>query len=115
MSWNLLYCCFLFCTGHIGFWLAQNSQFVWEFWSDKPILSSLCFGCPGGVIFWYGVKYLMVDFESLWSLRFIGFATSYLVFPIMTWMLMNETPFTLKTGICFLLSVAIFCVQVFMK
>tara|TARA_B100000131_G_scaffold248467_1_gene241597 strand:- start:239 stop:589 length:351 start_codon:yes stop_codon:yes gene_type:complete len=112
---NFIYSCFLMCIGHIGFWLSHNSQFVWHYWSDKPILSNLCFGFPGAVVFWYGVKYLMEDMEALWSVRFVGFATSYLVFPVMTWVLMNETPFTVKTGICFLLSIAIVCVQVFMK
>ena len=115
MTANFFFSCMLFCIGHIGFWLSQNSQFVWEFWQDKPILSNVCFDLPGSIIFWFGVKYLMQDLGSLWSLRFVGFATSYLVFPLMTWFLMHESPFTLKTGICFLLSICIVCVQVFMK
>ncbi len=113
--YSLVWPCMLMCVGHVGFWLSQNSQFVWEYWADKPLLSNLVFGYPAAVVFWFGVKYLMADMEALWSVRFIGFATSYAVFPIMTWVLMGETPFTLKTVICFLLSVAIVCVQVFMK
>lgn len=115
MTPAFLYSCLLMSIGHIGFWLSMNSQFVWEYWADKPLISNLVFGYPGAVIFWYGVKYCMVDMEALWSVRFVGFATSYLVFPVMTWFLLNETPFTLKTGICVFLSIVILLVQVFIK
>ena len=115
MSYSFVISCLLLAIGHTGFWLAHNSQFVWEWWNNKPILSNAVFGFPGSIFFWYGVKYLMADMQALWSVRFIGFATSYFVFPIMTWLLLDESPFSVKTAICFLLSVAILFVQIFMK
>ncbi len=112
MSWNLLYYCFMICVAHTGFWFAHNAQFTWNFWSDKPIFANVLFGLPALIVFWYAMRWLMLDFGSLWSLRFIAFATSYVVFPPLTWILLNESPFSLKTGICIFLSIIILLVQV---
>jgi len=89
----------------------HNLQFVDEFWKNKPILSNLLFGVPCGFFYWYGTKYFMLEVEELWTSRFIGFALSYLTFPIMTWYYLNESMFTQKTLICTFLAFLIMIVQ----
>ena len=53
--------------------------------------------------------------EQVWAVRFIGFGTSYLVFPLLTWWLLKESMFTPKTLICIMLSMLIIAIQVFWK
>lgn len=52
-----------------------------------------------------------MDTGEVWAGRFIAFAASYFIFPILTWVLLKESPFTNKTLICFALSVIIMIVQ----
>tara|TARA_B100000900_G_scaffold413966_1_gene439259 strand:+ start:3772 stop:4143 length:372 start_codon:yes stop_codon:yes gene_type:complete len=109
----ILSICF-FIAGHTMGWFAGNSQFVWEFWKDKPILATLVFGIPAGLLFWYGTKYC---FEAtggeLWSVRFIAAVFSYVTFPIMTWYFLGESIFTPKTMICIFLAMSILLVQMY--
>ena len=111
-SLNMLYAGLLFILGNSIGWYASNMQFVSEFWKDKPILAVLSFGVPSMVCFWFGTKFAMQAVPELWSIRFIGAALSYLTFPLMTWYYMNESMFTLKTLICFLLAMSIMVVQI---
>ena len=102
--------------GHALGWFAGNSQFVWEYWDDKPVLSSVLFGIPAGIAFWYGTRYCFVASENeLWSVRFIASAFSYAVFPIMTWYFLGESIFTTKTMICIFLALMILIVQITFK
>ena len=39
MLWAMAF----FCVGHILGWYTTNSQFVWEFWKDKPVLANIIF------------------------------------------------------------------------
>ena len=103
-----------FILGHTMGWFAGNAQFVWEYWKDKAILSTLIFGTPAGLFFWYGTKFAYEHIESLWSVRFLAAALSYLVFPILTWYFMEESMFTLKTMICIFLAWLILAVQYYL-
>ena len=105
----------LFVIGHILAWYTHNSQFVWEYWKDKPIIANIVFGVPAGLAFWYGTKYCMLATELLWTSRFIAFALSYATFPLMTWWYLGESFFTTKTLICSFLAFLIIAVQLFIK
>jgi hypothetical protein len=48
---------------------------------------------------------------SVWSARFWFFGMSYLVFPILAYFFLKESPFTIKTIICTILSFIIIWVQ----
>ena len=48
---------------------------------------------------------------SVWTARFVFFGLSYLVFPISAYLFLNESPFTLKTALCTLLSILIIAIQ----
>lgn len=100
--------------GHIMGWFAGNSQFVWDYWKDKPILATLLFGTPAGLAFWYGTKFCFIATgEELWSVRFIAAVFSYTVFPVMTWHFLGESMFTPKTMICVFLALSILFVQIY--
>jgi hypothetical protein len=103
-----------FILGHTMGWFAGNAQFVWNFWKDKPVFSTLLFGTPAGLFFWYGTKLAYEHIESLWSVRFLAAALSYLIFPILTWYFMQESMFTLKTIISMLLAWSILAVQYYL-
>lgn len=101
-------------TGHTMGWFAGNSQFVWEYWQNKPIVATLLFGTPAGLAFWYGTKFCFIATgEELWSVRFIAAVFSYAVFPLMTWYFLGETMFTPKTMICVFLAISILFVQIY--
>jgi len=104
-----------FCLGHTLAWFQLNSQFVWEWWKDRPLEAVFLYAVPVGLSFWFGTKFLVEATEELWSSRLIAFAASYMVFPLLTWWLMNESPFTPKTMTCILLSCMIVAVQLFWK
>lgn len=104
----------LFIAGHIFGWFSGNAQLVWDFWKNKPIISTVIFGIPGGILFWYGTKIAYDELESLWSIRFLVASLSYLIFPLLTWYFMGETIFTLKTMICIALSLSILAVQYYL-
>ena len=50
--------------------------------------------------------------DSAWGVRFLAFGTSYLVFPVLTYILLGESMFTLKTGVCIFLSILIISIQI---
>ena len=67
-------------------------------------------GIPISYFFWLATKWGYESFGSLWSIRFLGFATSMMTFPIMTWLYLGET-ITSKTLISIILAVAIMLLQ----
>ena len=101
-----------FVCGHIMGWYSSNSQLVWEFWEDKPILANIIFGIPAGVFFWYGTKYVMQSQPELWTARFTAGVLGYLTFPLMTWFYLGESMFTIKTMLCVFLALMIMFVQI---
>ncbi len=103
----------LCCLGHIFAWFQLNSQFAWEWWRDRPIFTVCLYAVPTGLSFLYGAKLIVGEVEEVWSARLLAFAASYLIFPFLTWWILNESPFTTKTMICIFLSFMIIAVQLF--
>ena len=60
--------------------------------------------------FWLSTKWGYNGLGSLWAVRFMGFATSMLIFPFMTYFYLNET-ITIKTIITLILSIIIMILQ----
>lgn len=110
---SMLWAMAFFCVGHVLGWYTTNSQFVWEFWKDKPVLANIIFGIPAGVMFWYGTRYVMQSTPELWTARFTAAVISYLTFPLMTWFYLGESMFTIKTMLCVFLACMILIVQIF--
>jgi len=107
---------FLWMTaGHILGWLQANSQFAWEWWQDKPFFTASIYAVPTGLLFWYGSRAGYEVFSSVWSVRFIAFAISYITFPLMTWVFLGEGFLNIKTLTCIMLSVIIVFIQIYWR
>ena len=101
----------LFFVNNIIIWYQLNSQLVWE-WArtSKAMWFSALLGIPISLLFWWATKWGYQGFSSLWSVRFMGFATSMLTFPIMTYFYLGEA-MSLKTLITLLLAIVIMILQ----
>ena len=104
-----------FIIGHICAWFQLNSQFVWEWWKDKPLLAVGIYSVPVGLSFWMATRCIFEETGAAWSARFMGFAASYFVFPLLTWVLLEESMLTPKTLTCIALSCMILAVQIFWR
>jgi hypothetical protein len=101
--------------GQILVWFLNNSQFVWEWWKDKPVITALIYAIPSGILFWYGTKYTYAGLGGVWGSRLLGFGLSYITFPILTYVFLRESMFTPKTMICVFLSFCIVVIQIWWK
>ena len=101
----------IFLLNNILIWYQLNSQLVWD-WAKgtKSMWLMALMGIPISLMFWYATKIGYQGFGNLWAVRFMGFATSMLTFPIMTWLYLGET-ITLKTLITILLALIIMILQ----
>ena len=101
----------IFFLNNILIWYQLNGQLVWDFWKSwKGVTSSLLMGIPITALFWYATKIGYQGFGNLWSVRFLGFATSMMTFPVMTWLYLGEV-MTLKTIITMVLAFIIMLLQ----
>ena len=100
---------FLVCN--ILVWYQLNSQLVWK-WAEgyKSMWIMSLLGIPISLLFWLCTKWGYIGFGNLWSVRFLGFATSMITFPIMTYLYLGET-ITLKTLISIILALIIMLLQ----
>ena len=101
----------LFFISQILVWYQLNSQLVWD-WakSSKSMFFMSLMGVPISILFWYCTKLGYQGFGNLWSVRFMGFATSMMTFPLMTYFYLGEA-ITLKTSITILLAIIIMILQ----
>lgn len=110
---NLVYCFLCFLLLQCTVWFSTNLQFVSEDLQSKSFYVMLALSLPTSIAAYYGSKYGYAAFnESAWSVRFFAFSISYLVFPVLTWMLLGESMLTAKTITCVLLSFLIIAIQV---
>ena len=101
----------IFILNNILIWYQLNSQLVWD-WakSTKSMWIMSILGIPISLLFWLATKWGYIGFGNLWAVRFMGFATSMLTFPVMTWLYLGEA-ITLKTLITILLALIIMILQ----
>ena len=101
----------LFLFNNILIWYQLNSQLVWD-WAktSKAMWFSALLGIPISLLFWWATKIGYIGFGNLWSIRFLGFATSMMTFPIMTYFYLGEA-MSLKTLITLLLAIIIMILQ----
>ena len=67
-------------------------------------------GIPISICFFYGTRWYYEYFNNYWYVRPIGFGMATLVFGIMTWLVLGETP-DMRTWISIILSVIIIIMQ----
>ena len=101
----------IFLLNNVLIWYQLNSQLVWD-WAKgtKSMLFMSLMGIPISILFWYATKWGYIGFGNLWAVRFMGFATSMLTFPIMTYLYLNE-PMTFKTILTLGLALIIMILQ----
>ena len=101
----------LFLFNNILIWYQLNSQLVWE-WAktSKAMWFSALLGIPISLLFWWATKIGYEGFGNLWAVRFMGFSTSMMTFPLMTYLYLGEV-ITLKTGITIILAIIIMLLQ----
>tara|TARA_Y100000592_G_scaffold79859_1_gene126026 strand:+ start:400 stop:756 length:357 start_codon:yes stop_codon:yes gene_type:complete len=106
----------LFFLVHIMVWFTTNTQFMDSAIKDKSLLIAIILAIPTTLCAYFASKitYGMLE-ESAWAVRFIAFGTSWLIFPFLTWWLLNESMLTPKTMICTFLAICIICVQLFWR
>ena len=101
--------------GQVGAWFLNNSQFAWKWWEDKPLITILIWSIPSSTLFWWGSKLCYEALGTAWSSRLLGFGLSYMSFPILTWMFLGESAFTVKNIISSLLAFILVWIQIFWK
>jgi hypothetical protein len=101
---------------HTCVWFSTNFQFISDKTASKSLALCLALSIPTSLLAYYGTKLTYEGLgESVWSIRFIAFGTSYLIFPVLTWLLLKESMLTPKTLTCIGLSALIVAIQVFWK
>tara|TARA_B100001094_G_scaffold246378_1_gene243023 strand:- start:293 stop:631 length:339 start_codon:yes stop_codon:yes gene_type:complete len=103
----------VFTLGQILGWYQLNLQKYSEWWKDKPFVTAVIVGIPTSIAFWYAWGMVSEATGSVWSARFIGSCTGFVVFPILTWFMLGESMFTTKTMLCLGLSILIILIQIF--
>ena len=84
-------------------------------WNVKFGWALIFLGLPISWSFMHSVKNFILAFDGeIWPSRLNGFGIGVIVFSLMGWYLFKE-PFTLKTSVCLLLSLAIILVQLLWK
>jgi len=102
-------------TAHTLSWFQMNSQFIWQWWKERPMLSILIFSYPIAFLFYFGIRYSTGIFESMWASRLLGFGISFLSFPFLTYFFYKESMFEPRTLVCIFLSLIIVLVQAFWR
>ena len=108
---KIIFTTFLFILANVLIWYQLNSQLVWKWaegWKSMWIMSLL--GIPISLLLWYCTKIGYVAFGNLWAVRFMGFATSMMTFPIMTYLYLGE-PMTSKVILTLGLAIIIMLLQ----
>lgn len=84
-------------------------------WFQKYPIPMLLAAIPISYFFIKSVEYMVNGFNGeLWQSRFLGFSIGIIIFAIMSKWMFNE-PFTIKTGVSIILSIAIILIQIFWK
>lgn len=103
----------IFMLGQVGGWFQLNSQLMWKWWQNRPLISAIVFGIPTSIMYWYAWRMIVEATGSAWAARFVGSTSGLIIFPVLTWFLLGETMFTAKTMICLALAILIILIQLF--
>ncbi len=77
----------------------------------KTHVMILLFSIPVSYLFYFSWSSFVNEYKSVWTARFIFFGLSYFVFPVLAYIFTKESPFTIKTITCTILSIIIIWIQ----
>ncbi len=112
----LLTGCGLFVLAQVFVWFSANAQFMSGPIGRHSFLIALLVSLPITIICYYAGRFTYNALnESAWAVRFVAFGSSWVVFPALTWWLLEESMFTPKTLVCTVLAFIIVAIQLFWK
>jgi|TARA_R110000851_G_scaffold140009_2_gene277226 hypothetical protein len=115
VNWNAVIAVFLFIITDIFVWFQINAQFLNGWWKSHSLLLCAILAFPIAFGYYFSWSYAVAAFGSWWGVRFIAFALTFMVFPVLTYYLLGESFLTSKTLICTLLAICILGVQAYLK
>lgn len=90
----------------------HNLQFINDSFKDKTHLLIFVLSIPISYLYFYSWTYFVSSSGgSAWTAKFIFFGLSYLVYPILTYVFLGESPLSFKTIVCTFLSILILLIQ----
>lgn len=92
-------------------WFQVTGRFINDWWAQHALLISCLMAIPISLGYYYAWYFALEAFESWWSVRFISFALTFIVFPPLTYFLLGESLFTYKTLGSIFLAIVILCLQ----
>ena len=98
---------------NIMFWFGSNTQFLVKN-QRLAVIVCVVFGILAALISFYTNKCSYGNF-TMWELRMMAFSSSYVTFPLFTWIFFNEPITHPKTLISIAISCVLVCVQIFWK
>lgn len=110
---GLIYALSLYILVQTLVWFSVNYQFMNSVSNTRALIVCVILAIPTSLTGYYASKAGFAYFESVWSSRLVAFGTSFIVFPALTWFLLRESPFNIKTMSCILLSFIIIAIQIF--
>ena len=93
-------------------WFQANAGFVYEFVKKNELVFILLTSPFIGLLSVYYWKNAVKILESFWSARFLSFSVGIITFTTLTWIILGESPFSLKTISCLILAFLIVIIQV---
>ncbi len=107
MNKEIVYTILIFFFNNLIIWFQLNGQLFSNTWKgNSGLIITLILGVPITYLFWLATKLGYQGFGNLWAVRFLGFATSMITFPFLTYFFLGET-MGLKTiitlGLCIII------------
>ena len=97
---------------HTLAWFGTNMQLV-KGWEKKGVILGYMLAIPITFLALHATKFTFDGVgSSAWKVRFIGFALSYLTFPILTYMFLDESMLNWRTVVSIALSFLIIAIQI---
>ena len=103
----------LFSILHCLLWASTNYQFLKSSNEKTALIICIILAIPISITAFFASRYVYAETHSAWSVKLFGFGIGYIVFPVLTWIFLKESPFVEKTIISVILAFIIIGVQLF--
>ena len=104
---------FIYFFLHTAIWFSINYQFTENSDDRTSLMLCIMLAIPISVSAFYATRFAYSHFQTAWEAKLFGFGIGYLVFPVLTWLYLNENPFTIKVILSIILAFTIVGIQLF--